>query len=938
MAQHPDERRPQGMSQRQLTGTWRCPSCGLDWDNSVLVCPRDGERLENPVQNDPAFNLYEVIGLIGSGGMGVIYKARQPVLNKLVAIKMLHPYLLSAEAIRRFQTEGQAANKLEHPFIIKIHNLGLAASGPYMIMDYIDGQTLSDVLQSQGPLSVERFLRVFIQTADALAHAHSRGVLHRDLKPSNIMLRKNFRDEEEVCVMDFGIAKLIDDAHSTAAGSRLTRTGEAIGSPLYMSPEQALGASVDQRSDLYSLGCVMYETLTGSPPFNGNTPLETMMMHRAEIPVSMSQALLGARSFDSDLEAVVERLLQKDPDRRYQSMDELKAHLSAIRDGSGLGRFIYKAPPIKGVGTAKKVLIGASTLAVLAAGCIAGYLTINDNKKPQPERIQSSTFHVDPLDNTIVLEEFVRNKNETIRVSAPLSNWLTDDDLAVLEQATSAKCIKIKRAYDVTSEGLKHLTKLPQLSALDVSWCPHIVDFSVFQGMQNLRSLELVGDPIGDKELERLRGMRLENLDLGSTKVHDLNALKDMHSLQKLDLSRTQVSAEGIRNICQLKNLESVELDETPVRSSDLQYFTQLPKLSRLYLNGCPNLSETAVKEIKSKLPHDCDVQDQGIGSSLKTISTNENVNQAGEDAQKMLDKGTRLFQNDRFIEASDLLTRTLAALKQQSPLPKDDILHCRYYLGQCKLRSAKSQDLELAFKLFSENIADVEKLGPASKLALPHLYYLKGTALGRLAKVADALTAYNTSNDLYSRLRPQVLGESKLREWDIEMAETLRTLGLTHSALHSHADCELAKNELKSAADKFDRSGAGAYAGLCYKPLGDLYFDDAQATKDTQKALELYAEALRIYYLADKYSKLSIESGFEPPSAEPEAKTMIAVVEAQLGHHEKAHAMLIKLLAIPISKNFRQVQLNTMILTCNRTARPAEAQKYKEELKRCQR
>jgi serine/threonine-protein kinase len=236
--------------------------------------------------------------------MGVIYKARHLILNKFVAIKTLHTHLVSPSAIRRFQVEGKAESLLSHPNIVSFHDLGVTQSGqPYIIMEYIDGETLAEVLRREGQLPLPRFLKIFWQICDGLSLAHKKSILHRDIKPTNIMLVHD-RGEDEVRIMDFGIAKMMDD--TTAGAQQITKTGDMVGSPIYMSPEQARGLQTDQRSDLYSLGCVMYESLTGSPPFHGNTALDTVLMHLDSKPVPMKEASLG-REVDPRIERVVNR-------------------------------------------------------------------------------------------------------------------------------------------------------------------------------------------------------------------------------------------------------------------------------------------------------------------------------------------------------------------------------------------------------------------------------------------------------------------------------------------------------------------------------------------------------------------------------------------------------------------------------------------------------
>ncbi|HEY9718920.1 MAG TPA: serine/threonine-protein kinase, partial [Trichormus sp.] len=191
--------------------TRACPTCGLQLSALVNECPQDGTRLPLVFENDPTFkHKYEFLETIGTGGMGVIYKARQVALNKIVAIKMLHAEMPSDDALRRFQLEGQTGSLLKHKYIIQIYDLGLTESGrPFMIMDYLQGKTLAQELSANGTLPEERFIRLFLQVTDALSHAHSKGVLHRDLKPSNLMLLQD-NGMEEVRIMDFGIAKYLN--------------------------------------------------------------------------------------------------------------------------------------------------------------------------------------------------------------------------------------------------------------------------------------------------------------------------------------------------------------------------------------------------------------------------------------------------------------------------------------------------------------------------------------------------------------------------------------------------------------------------------------------------------------------------------------------------------------------------------------------------------
>lgn len=268
---------------------------------------------------------YQFIKKLGKGGMGAVYKANDSALEKTVAVKILLPGL-SRESIVRFQQEAKAAAKLQHPNIVKVLDFGQTPTGDlYLIMDYVGSDSLEDSIEHSKRLPLERALPIFIQITAGLQHAHANGVLHRDVKPSNIMISE--KDTDNVQLVDFGLAKLQSERDS----QRLTSTGARVGSPLYMSPEQASGSEVDTRSDIYSMGCLMYKVLTGKPPLQGETYVETIMMQRDEVPPLMSDIECGC-SFPDEVENLVARALRKDPNDRFQSASELKEALIALAD------------------------------------------------------------------------------------------------------------------------------------------------------------------------------------------------------------------------------------------------------------------------------------------------------------------------------------------------------------------------------------------------------------------------------------------------------------------------------------------------------------------------------------------------------------------------------------------------------------------------------
>jgi serine/threonine protein kinase len=281
-------------------------------------------------------NRYEVEEPIGRGGMSSVYRARDMTTGQRVAFKVMHAHLLDNPSnVRRFRREAQAANKVRHPHAVQIFDVGVTPNGsPYIIMDYLDGPSLADVIAEHGKLPVERCLKIFIQACEGMSHVHEFGVLHRDLKPSNIVLVKEGDEEDYVKVVDFGIARVLaEEARSTLSK---TPTGHALGSPPYMSPEQCRGLSVDKRADIYSMGCLMYESLTGRVPLEGETIVETMYKQVHELPKSLDGVDADVRLVER-LEKILFRALSKDPNNRQQSMDELKRELESISTGKASG-------------------------------------------------------------------------------------------------------------------------------------------------------------------------------------------------------------------------------------------------------------------------------------------------------------------------------------------------------------------------------------------------------------------------------------------------------------------------------------------------------------------------------------------------------------------------------------------------------------------------
>ncbi len=313
-----------------------------------MACPHDNSMLV-PVVQDPLIGTklsgkYEILSVLGMGGMGVVYKGRQDVMDRIVAIKMLQAHFVSdSHSVKRFQQEGKATCKLNHPHIITVYDFGLSQHGgqPFIVMDYLQGVSLSDVIKQEGQVSVDRAVKIFIQAAEALGHAHKQGVVHRDLKPSNIVLVDYDGDKDFVKVVDFGVAQIIEERGTE--GQRLTQMGEVCGSPVYMSPEQCQGHQLDHRSDIYSMGVVMYETLTNRLPLLGKTMVETMRKHMEDRPAPLSKARPDLY-IPERVERVIMKALEKKPDARFATMEQLAQELELAIPRPGRSQVLRTAP------------------------------------------------------------------------------------------------------------------------------------------------------------------------------------------------------------------------------------------------------------------------------------------------------------------------------------------------------------------------------------------------------------------------------------------------------------------------------------------------------------------------------------------------------------------------------------------------------------------
>lgn len=334
---------------------------------------------------------YELLSKVSEGGMGAIYKVRNRYTNLYYAIKVLRPENANDKEMKeRFIFEAKAASMLKHPNICQVHDFGITQNQmPYLVMDWIEGISLGKKVSRFGPLSASEAIPIFQHVAAALAHAHQHRVIHRDLKPDNIMLARGDKEGPVgVYLVDFGIAKVLDSGGDITQSLGLTKTGMVVGTPLYMSPEQARGKDVDNRSDIYSLGCVMYFALAGKPPFVGDSFADTIYQHINSTPPELDPKA----KIPGDLKTVMLKAMEKRPEDRYANTEEISTDLKKLTKGVSLDLGPLAAEREKSRKMIMTILTFVVSFVVVYAASVFLNSALNSiSQNPKPAQHSNST-------------------------------------------------------------------------------------------------------------------------------------------------------------------------------------------------------------------------------------------------------------------------------------------------------------------------------------------------------------------------------------------------------------------------------------------------------------------------------------------------------------------------------------------------------------------
>lgn len=357
--------------------------------------PSDNDRISNSKTHpliDTVVGQYRILSPIGRGGMGFVFKARHEIMNRDVAIKVLSPQVATDEiGIKRIRREATAMGSLQHPGIATIFDFGVTNEGqPFIVMELIGGKTLKDLLNLEKRLDPRRAVPILARIADAMSFAHDNGVVHRDLKPQNIMITDAV-EKDFVKILDFGIAKSLNESVI------LTQKGEVLGSPIYMSPEQCTGKSIDQRSDIYALGAIMYEALTGRPPFVCSTIYETIYAKTTETPQAFQQTAPDLNDLLA-LEELTMSCLSISPYDRPSSMSEFKLRLASASDQLGIVTTSSLLPATPAPSISQTISTNAaheSTEPTINPTINPTIQTASEPQAQAPDRRESQTLPVD---------------------------------------------------------------------------------------------------------------------------------------------------------------------------------------------------------------------------------------------------------------------------------------------------------------------------------------------------------------------------------------------------------------------------------------------------------------------------------------------------------------------------------------------------------------
>jgi serine/threonine protein kinase/tetratricopeptide (TPR) repeat protein len=581
----------------------------------------DSEELEVEPEILP-LQRYKPVELLGQGALGRVYLCLDRRLGKTVAVKCL--LSITDDRVVSFHNEAKIASRLHHESIIQILDFGITDGGrPFMVMEYFPSRSLQDVLVDEGLLPEGEALELFLLVARALACLHSNNVFHRDLKPSNVLVGTTEQDELAVRLIDFNLSKTSQDVQSKTFVQGRT----VVGTPAYMSPDQVAGQPYDAKSEVYSMGCLMYEVLTGLPPFQGETALEVLNLHAHAEVVPPTELI---PEISRQTAEIVEKCLSKDRDDRYQSFNDLISDLERA-----LEHFVHRSTTGGGAssgdsghsfvdGTAgsdqrkrfRTVLLISIAFCTLAAAALS-VLSLKqdpkqsdkslrrsiagvDSNKPVGEITDSFTEHLS--NSSALVKSAIRTGEDTVN----LPYTCMDNDLKLLRGVTSVKDLYISDSPGVTDKCIPYLVEIPNLRKLELEG----TRVKTLMGINKLRKLILLSvdrAPVTDEAMDNINNMKnLFWLRMHETKVTDsgIQRLAGLDSLSDLDLSNTAVTDACLPSLAKHKRLAYLNLNGTAATPAGVRkLLLLLKKIQIVDVSENKNFRRTDIASLRLEFP-----------------------------------------------------------------------------------------------------------------------------------------------------------------------------------------------------------------------------------------------------------------------------------------------------------------------------------------------
>ncbi|MCA0315538.1 MAG: serine/threonine protein kinase [Candidatus Melainabacteria bacterium] len=565
---------------------------------------------------------FQIAKPIGRGGMGTVYEVNHLALGRKCALKILSPELVNEVNWKRFQKEAKAIAGLSHPSLVHIYDLGIHNNRlPFYAMDLLKGEDLETRILKKGPLNLIDTVKLVLKLLDGIAYAHKHGIIHRDLKPANILLTSEANGEISVKILDFGIAKLagLDDE---SEDQYMTSTGEIFGSPFYMSPEQCMGEAVDTRSDIYSIGCTLYEMLTGQVPLDGGSPLDTVMLHLEELPKSLSEK--SGRSFPKSIETVVARSMAKLPQDRYQSAQEMAEDLKRILAGKDLSQTSYASaarskepnrlpkskkkkkrnedePDTAKAESSGPWILAATVLISMVLMTVTALSLLpkdgkSDESNNQNSNQNSNKVSLQTNSRGAKLSEVNRDElSSSFQSSLPVPDTMIENDLTSIPAAS----YKNERESKESTELVFDFPTKYSIGTLNYAVHPSLYKFPQEASIYNKAVQELLSIPITARgRISIDKGIPLAFTSSSFNSSFAMLTGFQPNDLFQLTLSNVNLSNADLKPLTKLKGLRGLVLRNVVLNDSQLGALDQLTNLRLLALDES-TVATRAVAQLK---------------------------------------------------------------------------------------------------------------------------------------------------------------------------------------------------------------------------------------------------------------------------------------------------------------------------------------------------